>query len=149
MWERFQKNINNNYIDWLLQCPLVASFAFNINRGNKYLGVCVCYIGLVNNIKIGRIVYLPFLGNDTKVWVSVIENCLRIFKENNCAFVSAVGSHKMNQIGLKKAGFIGNSLEKISVWVSDKMQTTENIDFNTMHVQFSDGGDLHYLGFGD
>lgn len=144
-----KNNISNNHVDWLLQCPLVESFAFNINKGSNYLGTCVCYIGIVNYIKIGRIVYLPFLGNDVEIWVNVIENCLKIFKENNCAFVSAVGSHKMNKAGLKKAGFIGNIMDKKLVTVSDKMNVTENFDFNLMQMQFSDGGDLHYLGLVD
>ncbi len=142
----FQKKTTKNYIEWLLRCPNLDSYAFVIKKKDLYLGTCVLYIQNVNGINIGRIVHLPFLGYDTKNWVSAIDKCLIFFKMKKCAAVSGIASHEMNHQGFKKTGFIGNRLTSKPIYVRDVDQKLKKIKSDCWFLQFSEG-DMPILGF--
>ncbi|TQO38590.1 hypothetical protein GQ41_3246 [Arenibacter algicola] len=142
----FQKKITKNYIEWLLRCPSLDSYAFVIKKNDVYLGTCVLYIQNVNGINIGRIVHLPFLGYDIKNWVSALDKCLLFFKMKKCAAVTGIASHEMNHQGYKKTGFIGNRLTSRSIYVKDVDQKLKKIELGCWFLQFSEG-DMPILGF--
>jgi len=142
----FRKKITKNYIEWLLKCPFLNSYAFVIKKNDLHLGICVLYIQNVNGINIGRIVHLPFLGYDTKNWVSAIDKCLTFFKMKKCAAVSGIASHKMNHQGFKKTGFIGNRLTSKPIFLKDVDQRLKMSQIDSWFIQYSEG-DMPYLGF--
>jgi len=77
----FRKEITKNYIDWLLACPVAQSYAFTIKKGNINYGVCVLYIKKIKKYNRGRIIHLPFLGDNKSLWNAVISQCIKIFKK--------------------------------------------------------------------
>lgn len=140
----FKKKITKNYINWLLDCPNLKTYAFNIKKGNNHLGVCVLYIQRNNNINKGRIIHLPFLGEDKKLWVSVIEKCLLFFKEEGCSLVTGLAYHEMSYVGFKNTGFIIKKHDK-PIYIKDLNNLLSPINLNNWHIQYSEG-DKGYRG---
>ncbi len=142
----FSKKITKNYINWLLDCPTVESYAFIIRSGNDYLGICVLYMQKIKNNKIGRIVHLPFLGNDKKLWVSVIEKCIFFFRKKGCTVVSSLANHYMSEQGFLKSGFSKKSRDSKSFYIRDNNKKVSPINLNDWFFQFSEG-DQAYRDF--
>ena len=142
----FNKKITKNYIDWLLDCPTLKTYAFSIKKGNDYLGICVLYIEKINNsCNRGRIVHLPFLGFDKKIWVSVIEKCLLFLKRERCCFVSGLAHNDMNHKGFTESGFIKIKNHHTPIYVKDNNHKLNSIDLDNWNMQYSEG-DQAYRG---
>ena len=142
----FGKVITKNYVDWILNCPVLKSFAFNIKKGNENIGICIFYINEINNVKVGRIVHLPFLGNNELLWEKVISECLTFFKKKDCCLVSGLAHHKMCQKGYKKSGFYNIYPDGRPVYIKDANKKLETVNLEEWHIQFSEG-DKAYRGF--
>ncbi len=141
----FKKKITKNYIDWLLDCPILDTYAFNIKKGKENLGVCILYIQKINNVKKGRIVHIPFLGFDNNIWNSVIKKCLTFFRKEGCCVVTGLAHHKMSHLG-----FVGIGSKKIKkhhkpLFIKDINHNLTSINLDNWHLQYSEG-DKAYRG---
>lgn len=141
----FKKKVTKNYLDWLLECPLVESYAFVVKNGDKELGMCVVYIKTTNKIKKGRIVHLPFLGKDDKLWSNVIDRCVHFLRKKDCCLVTGLAHHKMTHEGFLNSGFILKQHNK-PVYIKDPNENLKSISLKNWHIQFSEG-DKGYRGF--
>jgi len=135
----FGKKITKNYINWLMKCPLVKILAFDIKKENEYLGVCILYIQNVNGVKRGRIIHIPFLGFDKKLWHTVINKCSEILKKEKCCFISAQAHHEMCRKGYNDSGFINIKTHSDIVYIRNLDKKIETTNLNDWHLQFTDG----------
>lgn len=142
----FKKETNNSYIDWLLDCPLLNAHAFTIKKGKKFLGTCVLYIKEEEKIKKGRIVYLPYMGEDVKIWKSVIEKCISFLKKEKCCIISSVAHNSMNQNFYSKSGFTNFKKHYKPLYIKDSKNILENVDLKNWLLQYSEG-DKGYRNF--
>lgn len=142
----FGKVITKEYVDWMLKCPLLDTYAFNIKNGNEHIGICILYIKELKNVKLGRIVHLPFLGNDELLWKQVIRTCLTFFKKNDCCLVSGIAHHKMCHKGYKKSGFINIKIDNKPIYIRDGKKHLARVDLTNWHIQYSEG-DKAYRNF--
>ena len=135
----FKKEITKNYINWLLDCPIVKTYAFVIKKEDESLGICVLNIKKDRNLFIGRIVHLPFLGYDKKVWISVIEKCLIFLKGKGCCVVSGIAIDEMGQKGYSKSGFIRIKKLHKPILIKDVDKKITEFNIYNWHFQFSEG----------
>lgn len=135
----FQKKVTKNYIDWLLKCPRLTSFAFVIRKGQEKLGICVLYVQNFGNTMKGRIVHLPFLGYDKKLWASVIAKCISFLKKQGCNSISSVAINDRCQKGLYATGFINIKIHREEIYFKDPKHELDKFDINSWHFQFSEG----------
>jgi len=142
----FKKVISKNYIDWLLVCPVVESFAFIIKRGENTYGTCVLYTYKTNQIKKGRIVYLPFLGDNKRLWNTVITKCVNFFKKEKCCFITCQTHHKNITSAYNDSGFIRIKSHSHPVFIKYPNKKIESINIDNWHLQYSEG-DKFYLGY--
>lgn len=142
----FKKTISKNYIDWLLHCPILKTYAFNIQYKNKNLGTCVMYISGKGKNSKGRIVHLPYLENDIIIWESVINKCSNFLRQEGCCMVSGLAHNKENQIAYQKAGFIKIKKHSKPLFIKDSQSVLDDIDLNNWFLQFSEG-DKAYRSF--
>jgi hypothetical protein len=140
----FQVIINKNFIDWLSDCPFLNTHVFCIKRKNKNYGMLVLYINENRPEKRGRIVYLPYLGTDKKIWNSVIKKAVSFFKQNNCYTIDTIGINQDHTDSLLRFGFI-KSTKPQPVFIRDPNQILLNVDFDNMHMQYTEG-DNAYIG---
>jgi len=138
----FHKSITNNYIEWLLQFPLAETYAFVVKLGKKTMGVCVFYILEVNKSRRGRIVYMPYLGNDIKLWQSVVNKSFDFFKNENCAYVTAVSTNRISLFGLSSGMF--KFFKSQPIYIKDTKHKLEDINVNDWYMQYSEG-DRFYM----
>jgi hypothetical protein len=135
----FRKVITKNYIDWLLACPTLNTHAFCIKKKDKNLGVCVLYIQKTKNGNKGRIVHLPFLGNDNILCNSIIRKCLDFFRKEKCSFVTALAHNPQNQLVFSESGFMKIKQHHKPVYLKDLNNNLESIDLKNWCLQFSEG----------
>lgn len=135
----FKKEITKNYINWLLDCPSVKTFAFVIKKDNNNLGICVLNIKKEEKIFKGRIVHLPFLGYDKKIWISVIEKCLVFLKGEECCVVSGVAINEMCHKGYLKSGFIKIRKLHKPILIKNIGERRTQFNLKNWHLQFSEG----------
>lgn len=142
----FKKKINKNYIDWLLDCPVLKTYAFTIKKENKFLGTAVLYIKGNHKVKKGRITYLPYLGEDIKVWSSVIKKCIAFLKDQNCCIVDCVAHNNMHHDAYIKSGFINIKKHSKPLYIKDSNHLLKNVDVKNWYLQYSEG-DKAYRSF--
>ena len=141
-----KKQTNKNYIDWLLACPILKPHAFIIKKENEFLGTGVLYIKEEKNIRKGRIVHLPYLGEDLKIWESVIEKCIAFLKEEGCCIIESVAHNRINQEAYKKTGFINIQKHSKPLYIKDSKELLRKVDLKNWFLQYSEG-DKSYRSF--
>jgi len=141
----FKKEITKNYIDWLLACPVVQSYAFIIKRESINYGICVLYIKKINKHKRGRIVHLPFLGKDKHLWNTVISQCIHFFKKEKCSFITAQSYNEFVTSGYLDTGFIKIDKHSHPLFIKNPNNKLSPFNFNQWHIQYSEA-DKHYRG---
>lgn len=135
----FKKQITKKYIDWLLGCPTLKTYGFSIKKGNEYFGICVLYIQKINGINRGRIVHIPFLGNDKKLWSSVINKCITFFKKEECCIITGLVNHNLSHLGFSKSGFTKIKKHAKPLFIKDDNQNLSSININNWFLQYSEG----------
>jgi len=138
----FYKKKNKNYVSWLLKCPILKTYSFHIKKGDKNLGTCVFYIKKLKFTSRGRIIYLPNLGNDLKLWRSVLYKALEFFKANKCCVVTSLASNHVSKKGYS-TGML-KSIVKIPIFLKDTKNLITDFDLNTWDIQYIEG-DRGYL----
>ena len=141
----FSKVLSEEYVNWLLDCPVLKTYAFNIIIDNVNYGLCVLYIQKINGIRRGRIVHLPFLGINEEIWSSVIDKCISFFKEKKCCSITSLAHHKMNHSSFLDSGF--RKIEKHSkpIFIKDVNNVLSSVDLKNWNFQYSEG-DKAYRG---
>ncbi len=140
----FHVNVNKRFIDWLNACPFLESYVFGIKHKDKKLGMCVFYINQSKEKRLGRIVYMPYLGKDIKLWNTVIKKSLKFFKDKNCFIVDTIGINHHHVVSLQRFGFI-KSVNPQPIFLRDPKQLLKNVNFDDMHMQYTEG-DNAYIG---
>ena len=141
-----QKEITNSFIDWLLDCPSVKTLCYVLKKGDQELGMCVMYIKEQNKIFIGRIIQLPYLGMDNKLWVSAISKCVEALRNYNCSVVSIVSLHHSMNIGIKNSGFEKIKRHSLSIYLKDKEDKFKLLNTHDWHFLFSEA-DISFRNF--
>ena len=135
----FRKKITKNYIDWLLRCPKLKSYAFKIYHGKKYLGICVLYVQKINHFNRGRIVHLPFLGINNELWLAVIDHCIRFFRAEQCCLVTGLAHHPLNRSAYTNSGFMTQRNHGKPVFIKESMNALETFNLSNWYLQYSEG----------
>ncbi len=89
-------------------------------KGTTKLGVCIFFISEISGIKRGRIVYIPFLGQDLKLWKTVLHKSFEFFKSKKCCCVSAFTTNKTAIDGLSTCMFKFIKSQKIFIETQEK-----------------------------
>lgn len=135
----FAKRVTKNYIDWLLKCPSVETYGFVVKKGDEGLGICVLYKKKINNTYKGRIVHLPYLGDDYKLWSSVIDKCSSFLKSQGCCFISAIGIHKTAKSAFSESKYTLFKRHSEPIYVKDGDNKIEPFNIDNWYFQYSEG----------
>jgi hypothetical protein len=133
----FHKIINKDYLSWLLQCPTLKTYAFFIKKGQKNFGVCVFYIKKVKGTKRGRIVYLPFLGKNMKLWRSVLYKSFEFFKTQKCCSISSIATNNTWYAGYETGMF--KFIKSRPIYLRDTKSKLKDIDIQNWNIQYTEG----------
>jgi len=134
----FRKIITKAYIDWLLQCPVLNTHAFGIYNKKEFLGICVLYVQKINHVNRGRIVHLPYLGDDLTIWTAVMGHILHFFENEQCCLVTGLGQHSMNRAAYKSAGFLSPKGYVRSIYLKDNDGIIDVSNPYNLFLQYSE-----------
>ena len=127
---------SSEHIKWLLDCPVVDSFAFYLMVDKKILGVVVCYIRKFNNnTKRGRIVHIPYLGKDLKLWQRCIELAEDFLRKEGCSSVTVFANNGDLLKSLKDSGYI-RDIHKKPVFIRDDKKLLDHVPVRDWHLTF-------------
>ena len=136
----FSKVLSEQYVDWLLNCPVLKTYAFNIIIDKVDYGLCVLYLQKVNGIMRGRIVHLPNMGINEKIWSSVIDKCLSFFKEKKCCSITTLAHHKMYHSCFLDSGFKKIKKHSKPIFIKDINNVLSSVDLKkNWNFQYSEG----------
>lgn len=135
----FGKVISQNYINWLLDCPLHESFGLRLYEGEKELGVVVCYISENKGVKRGRIVYLPYLGNDIELWKEALNLVMLKIMEYRACYVSVLSHNKDLTKALKSLHFKNVHRKAKPLFIKDQQGVLDAVCLENWHLQYTEG----------
>jgi hypothetical protein len=131
----FRLEETDTRIKWLMKCPIVDAYGFQVKRGNTPLGVIVLYIR--KETRRGEIVYVSHFGEDIKAWNTVITFAIKFFRVKKCCAISAMASNQTFIRILKKHLFM-NDKHTYKWFVKDPRGNLINIPLNTWHLTFGE-----------
>ncbi len=109
---------------WLKSCPLTRTLSFTLYMDGKEIGPALCYIYEAKGIKRGRIVHIPYMGDEQGAYrqaVSLLEEELIV---NGCCSVNALAMQSTSRSALIQQGYRTRQQTKRSLYLSDPGKTT-------------------------
>ncbi len=92
-------------IEWWLECPVMNTRAFVISREQGDHGFALCGTQMRNNIRIGRLLHVSFLGNSPKIWRCVLRQLETFFRGEGCALISTLAQNPSFTAALRDSGY--------------------------------------------
>jgi len=138
-WDTMHKVLSAGYMKWLLNCPLVDSYSYTISYKGKYLGIAIIYISILKGVRRGRIVHIPFLGDNIKVWTNVIAYLNAYLKGKGCCYISAVANTPIMKKALDRMSFSNIRRQRKPFFIKDENHILDNIPLTNWHLQYSEG----------
>lgn len=136
----FHNNQHKTYIDWILRCPFVNSYAFTIKRNNDDIGMAICFMNRNKKGTIaGRIVHLSYLGDDLNVWRQVLANLEAFFREKGCSSISTLVSHPIYSKSLKDLGYATFKNSYLPFYLVDRKNVCSHIPDDFWHLTYVEG----------
>ena len=139
----FYNDLSDLSINWLINCPIVNSYAFIIKKKKEIIGYTILYIYKNNTIKTGRIVHISFLEEEND-WIVALNNIYKFFKDNGCSIITALGCHPVFIKCLKNTGYIFSG-SKRPVYIRDDKKIIKDLSLRSMHFTFCEA-DMGYRG---
>lgn len=140
------KKIGQDYLNWLLSCPVVEAEAFVVRYDQHCLGVAVCFLQTRRNVKRGRIVHVPYLGDDKTLWKELLNYLTGHFRSHACCYISVLGNSKFLKKALSDSWFINIPQKSRPLYIKDPSNTLEGIPVADWNIQFTEG-DKSYRNF--
>ncbi len=135
--------VNRNM--WLKSCPLTRTLSFTLFMDGKEMGPALCYISETKGIKRGRIVHIPYLGDELGAYrqaVSLLEEELIV---NGCCSVSALAMQSASRQAFLRQGYKTRQQTSRKLYVSDPGKQLEEADLSQWYLTFYES-DKAYRG---
>ncbi len=133
------RKISKDYIDWFLDCPNFAGYALVVSSKEKDLGMCLLVKRKIGNNYFGRIVHMPFLGDDNSLQAELIYACTEFLKKEECCLVSGLTNNNIVQKEFSNTGFICIKSHLEGIYVREKKQEIIQNTLETSFLQYSEG----------
>lgn len=122
---------------WIMNCPKMEILAFSlILKGNK-VGSCLAfiYIGRYDLLR-GRIVHVPFLGDDVKKYRQVISMIENELMKRGCCSVTVIAMNQYFRKALHRQcyKYIWNTARK--VFIKDSKNLLVSIPISNWHLTY-------------
>lgn len=82
-----------DHLAWLAGCPELEAARFTLERDGRPLGPVLLYVNRRASPVSGRIVHLPFLGDDDAAWSAALAAVGRELARRGCRTWSALATH--------------------------------------------------------
>jgi len=127
-----------DYIQWLLDCPLVEMYAWLLFVENSLRGIVICNVKKIqDNVTRGRIVYVPYFGEEDEVWLCVIRKVEQFLISKKCSIITTMSlNHEYSRILQQMHYRIGN--KKMTLFLRDDNNILQEIHDDQWYLTFSE-----------
>ena len=130
---------------WLEACPLVSMLSFTLYHRDQEMGPAICYICENSGVRRGRIVHIPYLGNDTEAYRQAIALLEKELVARSCCSVNALAMQAASRKSLVMQGFRTRKSTARKLYVRDPDKLLEGVDLNQWYLSFYES-DKGYRG---
>ena len=130
---------------WLKDCPLVEMISFTLYYQDKEKGPAICYICETAGIRRGRIVHIPYLGNDTEAYQQAIALLEQELVERSCCSINALAMQSASRLALANQGYRTWKSTARNLYVRDPDKLLEGVALTQWYLTFYES-DKGYRG---
>lgn len=131
---------------WITSCPLVESITVSVRYRGRGMGTAICYLEAKRNgIKRGRIVHIPYMGNNTDAYFDTITLLEDLLAKQGCCSVSVLAMHPALQGALAQQGYKHLKSASRALYVRDPEKRLQSAPLSDWHLTFYES-DKGYRG---
>jgi len=134
---------NRNH--WLSACPLVELLPFTLYHQGKKKGPALCYISLTEGIKRGRILHIPYMGDETESYRQAIGLLEKELAARGCCSVDALAMQSASRNAYLLQGYRTHRSALRNLYVRDPGNLLEGVDLEQWYLTFYES-DKGYRG---
>lgn len=125
-----------NRNQWLKDCPLVEMISFTLYHKDQEKGPAICYICETEGIRRGRIVHIPYLGNDTEAYQQAIALLEKELVEHSCCSVNALAMQSASRQALLNQGYRTRKSTARTLYVRDPENLLKGVPLTQWYLTF-------------
>jgi len=130
---------------WLEACPLTEMISWTLYHRDREKGPAICYICEKKGVRRGRIVHIPYLGNDTEAYRQAIALLERELAQRSCCSVNALAMLNASRHALIRQGYRTRKGTARTLYVRDPDRLLEGVDLDQWYLTFYES-DKGYRG---
>jgi hypothetical protein len=130
---------------WLDACPLVELVPFTLYCQGKEKGPALCYISYAQGIRRGRIVHIPYMGEDTAAYrqaIGLLENELA---KRGCCSINALAMQSASRRAFLLQGYRTRKNAHRKLYVRDTDKLLDAADLKEWYLTYYES-DKGYRG---
>ena len=124
-------------LNWFKKCESLESYIFSVKHGNINYGILYLYKSRNRYGADGRIHHLPNMGNDLRLWISLIEKIENYFKFLGCVNISVCCTHPTFLKALDVLRY--RMIEKNNIWIFDPKNKINNKKIHLTYIEGDHG----------
>ena len=124
-------------LNWFKKCESLESYIFSVKHDNTNYGILYLYKSRKRYGADGRIHHLPNMGNDLRLWISLIEKIENYFKLLGCVNISVCGTHPTFLKALDVLRY--RMIEKNNFWICDPQNKIKNKKIHLTYIEGDHG----------
>ena len=130
---------------WLKACPLVELLSYTVFHRGKEKGPALCYISNTKGIKRGRIVHIPYMGDETESYQQTIRLLEKELTARGCCSVNALAMQSASRRAFLLQGYKTRRNAQRNLYVSDPGNLLDGVDLNQWYLTYYES-DKGYRG---
>ncbi len=123
-------------IHWLQQTPDVRAMLKSIWLNDRLIGTLILYIAEFNGAKRGRIVHIPYVGNDQNNWLFLLHYCEEILYDEGCSLISVMANNLHFRKALDTAGYRLSHTQNKPLFLRDPEGRLDGLCFEQAHLTY-------------
>lgn len=126
------------HLEWLADCPELEAHRFAFERDGRSLGPVLVYVNRTESPTAGRLVHMPYLGEDPEVWLGGLRQVGRELSALGCSAWSVLATHPALIAACEAAG--GEVIGQRPVWLRERNEVLAEGPWHLTYLE----GDLAY-----
>ncbi len=136
---------DTNRNSWLGACPLVQKLSYTLYQNGQEKGPAICYVCEKEGIRRGRIVHIPYMGNETEAYRQAIGLLEKELLAWSCCSVNALAMQSASRKALIRQGFRTRKSAARKLYVRDPDRLLDGVALNQWYLTFYES-DKGYRG---
>lgn len=121
---------------WLEDCPLVEMLSYTLILDGKNKGPAICYINNQKGIRRGRIVHIPYMGDDNNSYRQAIALLEKELLKQGCCSINALAMQAASSKAYTRQGYKTRKNTARNVFVRDPGNLLDDVALNQWYLTY-------------